>query len=242
VSLADIKLTDHTFQYRLGVTTSGLRRSLETDGQEEPIDLLRGSGKPYKILDGFRRCAAALELGWSAIKAFIHDFDEDKAIRFAFIKNVVRKSMTPMERAHALWVAQKRGFSSDELPELFGLSPKQVGRYLNLLKFPEAIQKCLDGKVMTMAHAKILADFEIENPADWKDRIAKEELDAKALKKAIKAEKRRAPGRKKEFIKRTKDGLRGYRFSVTKGTSREDRNALAASLVAALKFLERGLD
>jgi ParB/RepB/Spo0J family partition protein len=225
------------------VTTSDLRRSLETDGQEEPIDLLRGSGKPYKILDGFRRCAAALELGWSAIMAFIHNFDEDKAIRFAFIKNVVRKSMTPMERAHALWVAQKKGFSSDELPGLFGLSPKQVGRYLNLLKFPDPIQKCLDGKVLTMAHAKVLADFQIENPADWKDRIAKEELDARALRRLVAAEKgRKALGRRRKFITKIEGGLQGYRFTITRNSPREEREALCAALLAALKFLERDLD
>src|SRR5260221_11689245 len=99
VNLADINLADHTFQYRFVATTADLRRSLETDGQEEPVDLLRGTGKPFRIIDGFRRCAAALELGWSTIKAFVHDFDDDKAMRYAFTKNWVRKGLSPMECA-----------------------------------------------------------------------------------------------------------------------------------------------
>ena len=244
VNLDEIDFEDHTFQYRLATSTADLRRSLEQEGQEEPVDLLKGFRKPYRIIDGSRRCTAARELGWKSIKAFIHDMDEEKALRFAFTKNVVRKDLTRMERANALWVAQKKGFARLELAAAFGISQSQVGRYLQLLEFAPELQRCIDGRVLTMAHAKVLADFGVKNPTDWKDRVAKQGLDARSLKKLLRKEVagKLQVGRKKHYLVRTKDGFRMYAFTLTKNTPHAERERMASLLLEALKILEKALD
>jgi ParB/RepB/Spo0J family partition protein len=240
VALSDVNLEDQTFQYRLSANVGEIRRSLHTDGQEEPIDLL-GPSKPYRIIDGFRRCAAARDLGWPTIKAFVHkSLKEEAAFRLAFTKNVVRRNLAPMEKAHALWVAQKRGFKKNELQTAFGISEKQVVRYLELLTFPAAVQRCLDGKLITMAHAKVLADFHVDDVSRWRKRVEDDGLDAKQLKKLLSKETgRRIPGRKKLYLRATKDGLRVYPFAVNGDTPRGEREKIAKLLKEALEYLER---
>jgi len=243
VSLDDIDFNDRTFQYRLSFSTADLRTSLEKDGQEEPIDLLKGMKKPYRIIDGFRRSRAALELGWKTIKAFVHVMDDERALRFAYTKNVLRKSLTPMERAHALWVGMKMGLATTELAAAFRISERHIARLLRLLEFSPALQKCIDGKVMTMEHAKVLHDFGVDNPADWKDRIQKQKLDSKGLRKALRQiGSNRQPGRKRDYFLITHDRLRMYPWTVTKNTPREERDRIARLMIDVLKFLERGLE
>jgi ParB/RepB/Spo0J family partition protein len=240
VDLTAIDLDDTTFQCRLSTSAPDLKRSLKAEGQQEPIDLL-GAKPPYKIIDGFRRCAAARALGWSSMKAFVHDsLSQDLALRLAFTKNVVRKNLVPMDRAHALWIAQKKGFKKTDLAKAFGISEKQVNRYLQLLEFPKEIQKILDGKLITMAHAKVLAGFAVADAAAWKKRIEQEKLDARALKKLLRRELgKKQPGRKKTYVSRTKDSLRVSSFTVHRDSSKAERQPIIAALKQALEFLEQ---
>src|SRR5690348_15755774 len=57
IDLADVNLEDASFQFRLSATVTDVRVSLEQHGQEQPVDLV--GSKPYRIVDGFRRCVAA---------------------------------------------------------------------------------------------------------------------------------------------------------------------------------------
>jgi ParB/RepB/Spo0J family partition protein len=216
VPLEDIDAGDTTLQFRFLTRTGDLQASLKHDGQQEPIDL--AGEKPYKIVDGFRRVAAAKKLGWKAIKAFLHDgLLDDDAWCIAFTKNVVRKNLSPMERANAMLLAQKRGTTKTALPEVFGLSERQVDRYLKLLEFPGHIQKILDGRVVTMAHAKLLAAFQVKDGPKWKRRIEDEKLDVRALKKALLEDHgSKVPARKKILLKKEKDRIRLFPMVVRK--------------------------
>lgn len=238
VNIADIDEQDFQFQFRLSSPVAELRRSLAENGQELPIDLL-GPGKPYKIIDGYTRCRIARELGWTKLKAFVHVFDTEKALRLAFSRNVVRRNLKPTERANALWIAQKQGIKKSELPQVFGISAKQVSRYLDLLSFSPVIQRSIDGTVITMAHAKVFADFGVEDVAAWKERVIQEGLNAKALKRLLKKEKgSSSAGRKRNYIKVSKSSVRSYAFQVDDRTSKDDRDRLIRVMKEAIRALE----
>ena len=178
VSLADIDTSDLAFQYRFPSEVASIRQSLQAEGQREPIDLV--GKRPFQVVDGFRRIMAASELGWTKVKAFVHgELPADEAYRIAFTKNVVRRNLRPLERAQAMIVAlKKRGLTEAQLRTAFGISEKQVKRYLALLEFAAPIQQILDGEVVTMAHAKALADFGVGDDAlQWKQRIQAERPD-----------------------------------------------------------------
>jgi ParB/RepB/Spo0J family partition protein len=240
VALADIDREDLAFQYRFPSEIATLRLSLEAEGQREPIDLL--GKKPYRIVDGFRRIAAATALRWETIKAFVHrDVSEEEAYRIAFTKNVVRRNLSPLERAQAILVAmKKRGLKISDLDEAFGISEKQVKRYLELLKFPDSIQKILDGEVVTMAHARALAKYGVGDDADkWRRRIQSDHLDARVLVRLLTEEKGKRPiGRPKRYMKREGDRVRMYGFLVGKDSSKEEKERVVKLLRDVIDLLE----
>src|SRR6266545_3218637 len=207
VPLEDIDFEDQTYQYRFSTSVGDLKGSLSQEGQREPIDLT--GAKPYKIIDGFRRVEAIRQLGWTTVKAFVHQrLTEEGAHTLAFVKNVVRKNLGPMEKAHAIFKAKQRGMKAAELSEAFRLSEKQLNRYEELLTFPAEIQKILDSNGLPMGHAKVLADFKAKDPEGWVKRIEEEALTFKQLKRALKLSGGgKAAGRPKNYLKRVKDGV-----------------------------------
>ena len=238
VDLADLDLEDASFQYRFPSNIGDLRASLEAEGQREPIDLT--GKKPHRVIDGFRRVRAVQALEWPSIKAFVHrGISEEDAFRLAFTKNVVRKNLSPMEKANAIYLAQKRGVKKTELAEAFGLSEKQLGRYLKLLAFPKHVQKLLDGKTVTMAHAKVLADFAVRDAEKWKKRIQEEGLDSRALKALLTKELGKKPaGRKKLYMKRAKDRVRFYPFTIGKDAPKAEKEKVIKVLEEAIQVLK----
>jgi ParB/RepB/Spo0J family partition protein len=240
VRLGDIDTRDQAFQYRFPSEVETLEHSLRTEGQREPVDLI--GRKPYRIVDGFRRILAAAHLGWPAVKAFVHrDMTEDDAYRIAFTKNVVRRNLSPLERAQALFVAmRKRGLREEQLREAFGISEKQVRRYLELLRFPDAIKRILDGAVVTMAHAKALAAYQVTADAEtWRKRIESERLDAKALRRILaRAAGKKPLGRPKAYMQRQGNRVRMYAFSIGRESPRDEREKVIRLLQDAIELLK----
>ena len=137
VRLAEIDLTDKTFQLRVSSPSKDLLTSLADKGQRQPIDLV-GAGPPYRIVDGFQRVAAARKLGWDSVKAFVHrDMDEKAAMRIAFTKKLLEENLSVPEQVHAMALASRHGLGRAEIAELFGLSERQVRRYMKYLSRPD---------------------------------------------------------------------------------------------------------
>ena len=238
VPIEDLNLTDDTFQYRLNSRPGRLLRSLASEGQKEPIDVC--GTKPHRIVDGFRRVQAIRALGWLRVKALVHpDLSEDDAHAIAFIKNVVRKNLSPLERAEAIRQARRRGKSPSKIAEYLGVSEKQLSRYEALLDFPRGIRELLDRGEISMAHATVLADYGVEDPGEWAARIASERLSARRLRFELrKARGRLAPGRKRVYLRREKDRLRVYAFSMGRDAPPAERQKVVRLMKEAIAFLE----
>lgn len=227
---------DATFQYRLKSATADLKASIRREGQREPIDLI--GPKPYRIIDGFLRTAAIRSLGWTTIKAFHHrGMSEDEAHRLAFLKNVVRKDLSPIDKANAIYQAKRRGRTIESLASDLRISKRQMLRYEALLTFPPEIQKLLDKDRVSMAHARALAENRITDPGEWLKRIDSG-LTAKQLSRELrKARGSRAATRKKIYLKKTKDSLRIYPFAVKRTSSVEERDMASAALQEGLDHI-----
>jgi ParB/RepB/Spo0J family partition protein len=240
VKLTDINAGVTLFQFRLTLGTADLRSSLESQGQLEPIDLI-GEDKPFRIVDGFRRFHAAKELGWTSIHAFVHrEMGERDAIRLAFAKNVVRRNLSPLEKANAMHVATSRGMTLPDLAGAFGLSERQVRRYLQILELPEAVQDVLDGRVVTMAHGRLLADYRVKDPGGWAKRILDAQLDVGSLKRQLREEfGSRSGGRKPRYVLPTKTGVRIYGCTIQSTAPKTEREVVIKALREAIRILEK---
>ena len=241
VPLDKVDLSDTRFQMRVVTRVSDLKRSLEADGQDEPVELLGPA--PYRIIDGFRRCQAAKELNWKTIRAEVREgLSEEQAFRMAFTTNFVRKSLTSLDKANAMRLALKMGIAKPELPKAFGLSGKQVQRYLEVGKLPTAVQAVIDDKFVTMAHALLLAKFEVGNLDEAAAEIKAQKLSAQNLRKSLEAKlgKKAMLGRPKSLYLIDHDVVRIRSTVLSLRASQEEREALASQLLDLVAVLQRG--
>lgn len=240
VLLADIDLQDRTFQYRLVTSISELQHSLALDGQAEPVDLL--GEKPYRIIDGFQRLTALRAMGSPTVKAIIHtDMSEEAAHTMAFVKNVVRKNLSPLDKAYAIQKARQRGLSQGDLERIFNLSEKQLLRYTALLAFPPTIQRLVDQGAISMTHAKHLADYGVTDVIGWATRCREQRLSARQLKKALEAaigKPRRSNN--KVYVRMDHQVLRLYPFQVSRSAAPAEKEKVVKLLREAIVFLEQG--
>jgi ParB/RepB/Spo0J family partition protein len=237
VPLDQIDSSDMTFQYRLATDTNGLRAALAREGQLEPIDLT--DSKPHRIIDGFRRFAAVRELGWPAVRAIVRrGFSADAAHQIAFDKNVVRKNLRPIEKAHAIRLAMVRGSKSSDIAKQFGMSEKQVRRYDALLTLPTSLQGLVDVGEVSMAHAAVLAKFNSINFVDWVEKLRKSNWSASELRRQLQKTLKPLPhGRRREFIRSTSNEVRGYAWRLNRDSCAEELDRAIAAHEQALKAL-----
>ena len=239
VLLEDIDQGDMSFQFRFTKRASAnLRESIELVGQLEPVDLL--GPKPYRILQGHRRVAAAKELGKKAVQAIVHvGLRSSEAWAVAFAKNVVRRNLSALERANTIHLGLQNGETKTHLTNLLGISERQVNRDLELLNFLAHIQQIFDGKIVTTAHARVLVQFGITNAKKWRTRIEEDKLTAKALKKLLRKTKGTSRGgRPREYVAwEDGDVLRVYPFRIAKNAPPDHRSAAIHALESAARWL-----
>jgi ParB family chromosome partitioning protein len=244
IALEEINTTDTTFQYRLSSTVADLTVSLRREGQKEPVDLLvskaNGGPRPYRVVDGFRRLAALRNLGWKTVRAWVHQgMSEEEAHKLAFIKNVVRKNLRPMDKANAIHLAKQRGRTLPDLAREFGLSEKQLKRYEALLTVPPEIQRLVDKGIVSMAHAKVLSEFRVNDLGRWIQRIGDDGVSVKQLRRDLgRAVGVRPVGRQKLYMKKEKNGIRMYPFTISRNASREERRKVVGLLQDAIEVLK----
>jgi ParB family chromosome partitioning protein len=244
IPLEEINTSDTTFQYRLNSSIADLTVSLSQEGQKEPVDLVRskaGPGnKPYRVIDGFRRVEALRNLGWATAKALVHrGISEEEAHKLAFIKNVVRKNLRPMDKANAIYLAKQRGRKVSELAKEFNLSEKQLKRYEALLAVPPDIQRLVDKGVVSMAHAKVLSDFSVSNLGEWVRKIGDNRVSVKQLRRDLgRAVGVKPIGRQKLYMKKEKNRIRMYPFTISRSDPREERRKVVGLLQDAIEVLK----
>lgn len=241
VSLDDIDVEDSRFQYRVAEKGKDMIPSLIKDGQLVPV-ILWGDNKPFKIIDGFRRTQAVKQIGWGEVKAIIHrSISEDDAYRLSFVENFKRKSFSPIDIAHAIWKAQSRGKSNDDLQAEFHLSARQLFRYKAMVEFSDAIKAALSDGAITMAHAQVFHAFNIEDLEPWIEKITNDGLTAKDMKKALTKESGRKT-KPRKYFKKEKDGFRLYPIRFSYGAQEKYKNEIRKVLENALALVNQEQD
>lgn len=241
VPLSEIEVSDTRFQWRLNLKPKDLRDSLRREGQQEPV-ILWGDKPPFVLIDGFRRAYCARELGWTEIKAIIReDVTEQQAFRLSFIANVARRNLSRLEQAHAIWSAlhQKR-MTKEGIAEAFGISVRQVERYLEIVNYPAQIQEALLQGSITMGHANLLSKAMGIDLGAMLKRLSLERLSVPDLRRALKGQARVVPPRR--HFQRLKNGFRIYGFKVDENTSEAEKDRLRKSLETALEILNMPKD
>lgn len=247
--VADIDLSDRTFEYRLSTDCGDVRKSIEEQGQQIPI-VVRGENPPYQIVCGFRRTRAIRELGRDRVLAVIRPHLSDaEAYALAYLENAQRRNLTPLDRANAIWKAYANGNlgTQDEVAKIFGLTRRQIQNYLEMTQFPDPLKQAIRTGKLTSGHALIIHRFAKQDPdckvEHWIESVARDRLSVQDLRARMRREYAEARSRRPIAYLRTRGRaiiFSGFRFHPER-TSREERTRIVADLERAVEILKRGL-
>ena len=170
---------------------------------------------------------------FTAVRTIVRECHNDRSIMTCF-------SRRPIPSCNANQLALSKGETKAGLAKLFCISERQLDRYLKVVDHPAHIQDILDGRVVTMAHAKVLAEFGIQDGQKWRKRIEEGHLGARSLRKMLIKEKgKHAGGRRRRFVHIEGSVLRGYPFWLGKNATTEERKEATQALTQALEWLTK---
>lgn len=117
---------------------AALADSIARHGLQQPVLVREEGPSAYRLVAGERRLRAHLMLGKPTIFAIITDGDPDE---LALIENLQRVDLDAFEVAAALAaLADKHGYTHDQLGGIIGRSQAEVTRTLRLLDLPDGIR------------------------------------------------------------------------------------------------------
>ena len=246
IPLVSINMEDTEMEFRVDRKVKDLVADIQHNGQQFPVILRKLEGQEkYQLVSGFRRCRSIIQLGWPSVKAIIRtDLDDDAAFRISFLENERRKSLTGVDKAHAIVKLRMRGKTDGDVMEIYGIGKKQLGRYEKVSQFPQVLKDAIsDGRIQTTHGMAIMKVFE-DNPGKvdmetWIQRSQHEALSVRQLVRTMNAElgKRKSQGRILEH--REGGGFRIWpvRFDPTT-TSKEARERMKEKLIEAIAVLD----
>lgn len=129
------------------------KRDPTNHGQETPIKLSK-KGDNYQILAGFTTTRAMKQLGRNTIRADVYEnlTDEEKD-SISIGSNQKRFAYYPDELAFAIAKKKAKGYSIEQLCDMFALKKSQIYNMLMLSEMDKTIQWCLHHKKITLREA-----------------------------------------------------------------------------------------
>ena len=244
IPLDDIDCAHKRFQLRFPRDPAQLRKSLRSVGQRNPIKVMPGENG-YLVIDGHSRVEQAKRLGWESVRVLLFPMMSDsEAIQLAWQSNVVRRNLSCVERANAIVMGLRRGLTLDEVANALDITRRTAQRYIEI---PERLLRYVDGKIVTMAHAKVLLDVVSRLSAasleEWINRIRSQRWSKAQLLKQMRLAGL-GPGRRREarcFCKVTDSDVRLYERRLTRQAKSEVLLRARAQLSAALEALNEML-
>lgn len=136
--------------------------SIRLYGLIQPV-LVRPRGEHYELVAGERRWRAAQLAGLSRVPATVRDFDDGQALQISLVENLQRTDLNPLEVAKALQtLAEKFGYSQEELADRVGKSRSEVANLIRLLNLPSSAQESLRAGRISYGQARALLSLEKE--------------------------------------------------------------------------------
>lgn len=117
-----------------------LARSLESDGQQEPVILIEQANGRYLLFDGERRWRSAKQLNWETIKAVV--IPEPAALhRRVLLANLHRENLNPLDLAEALLreITNTCDLGTSEIPKTLRTGVRRLERQGTIAKVSELV-------------------------------------------------------------------------------------------------------
>ena len=158
-----------------------LKESIKNYGLIEPLVVRPINKDKYEVICGMRRYYALQDLGIKEIECSVKEIDDTGAIDLAFMENLQRESLTPIEEAKMFLTRlkmfpeyQKLGDSKSlvlydsnlikKLSNLYSINESTIKNRLSLLNLPQEIQNAVENGELSLTIAYEIARlFRIED-------------------------------------------------------------------------------
>lgn len=116
----------------------GLAASIKAQGVLTPV-LVVATDDGYRLTAGYRRAAAAKQVGLTEVPVHVRSLDNRESA--AFTENEQREDMTPMARARSLKRQLAHHGTQKALAAEVGISPKTVSQLIAMTRLPDELQE-----------------------------------------------------------------------------------------------------
>jgi ParB family chromosome partitioning protein len=166
-----------------------LAQSIKEQGLIQPI-LLRKKGDEdlYEIIAGERRYRATKFLGLKEISAIVKKINNHDALEIALIENIQRQDLSVIEEARGYQrLISEFSYLQEMIAKKVGKSRSHIANLLRLLNLPEEVQDFLDKKLISMGHARAIANA--TNPEELAKKIVDQSLTVRQTEDLTREEK-----------------------------------------------------
>lgn len=134
-----------------------LKQDIAQYGQRNPVGLVQ-KGERYQIIYGFQRVKAIRRLGWDSVRANIYEDATEKELHMHGISDNVRLAqLTDLEKALKARSLKEKGFTTEELCEMFGVKKSALYNYFSIADLDETTHECLQRGLISLNHCVELA-------------------------------------------------------------------------------------
>lgn len=134
-----------------------LAQSIASKGLIQPV-IVRAIGEGrYELIAGERRWRAAKQAQLPRIPAVVRSVESSEAMELAFIENIQREDLNPIETALGYQqFIDTFDLSHEEVAARVGKDRSTVTNHLRLLLLPEEIQREVAAGTLSMGHARAI--------------------------------------------------------------------------------------
>ena len=144
--------------------------SIAANGALVPLRITSGADGAFRVIDGHRRLAAAIQAGLTDVPADLaEDCAADEPAQYLDMWNAHRhrNPLTPIEEADALFAAREAGATKARIRTSTGLKPQQVNAALAAARLSDDTRATVDAMPceLSLDDLAIVADFEGDQEA-----------------------------------------------------------------------------
>ena len=172
-----------------------LAASIREVGLLQPIVVRTTPEGTLELVAGERRLRASLRAGRSTIPALVQEADDERSLLAAFIENVQRVDLNPLEEAAGYrTLIDDLGVTHEEVARRVGKSRATVTNALRLLTLAPEVQRRVSEGALSAAHARTIAALaDHDTQRSLAQRVVAEGLSVRATEQLVKELSERRP-------------------------------------------------
>jgi len=185
------KISSNPFQPRVTFNEKELKalaESIKNKGVLAPLVVRRLDTDQYELIAGERRLRAAKTAGLDRVPVIVREATEVEMLEVALIENLHREDLDPIEEATAYRrLIQEFNQTQQDVARLTGRDRSTTANLMRLLNLPEAVQKDVRARRLSVGHARALLALEREDLIlQVREKILREKLSVRQTETLVK--------------------------------------------------------